>query len=70
MKSTQQKRFIRSKCGRCGKATKAMQNGEADLYTLPHEWPEPLSDAGDFCEPCIERHDESNWLAWFCEHRP
>lgn len=64
-----QERFIRSKCDRCGKSTKAHQNNESDLYRLPHEWPAPLSDEGDFCEPCIDRYDEANWLAWFAEHR-
>jgi hypothetical protein len=63
-------RFIQSKCDRCGKATAAKQNGIGDLFTLPHEWGDPLSDAGDFCEPCIDRYDEADWLAWFKEHRP
>lgn len=65
-----QQRFIRSRCDRCGKATKALQNNESDLYTLPHEWPEPLSDVGDFCERCIAAYNAANWLEWFARHRP
>lgn len=67
-KLTQAERFIQSKCDRCGKATKARQNDIGDLYVLP--WEGPLHDLGDFCEPCIERYDEANWLVWFREHRP
>ena len=63
-------RFIRSKCDRCGKATPARQNGEGDLFTLPHEWPSPLSDLGDFCQPCIGRHSAVNWLAWVAARYP
>jgi len=67
---TREERFIQSKCDRCGKSTKARQTGIGDLYTLPHEWPAPLSDTGDFCEPCIERYDEADWLAWLRVNRP
>lgn len=63
-------RFIQSKCDRCGKTTPAKQNGIGDLFTLPHEYADPLSDSGDFCEKCIERYDEDDWMAWFREQRP
>lgn len=63
-------RFIQSKCDRCGKTTPAKQNGIGDLFTLPHEYADPLSDSGDFCAACIKRYDEADWMAWFREHRP
>lgn len=63
-------RFTLSKCDRCGKATRATQNGIGDLFRLPHEWGAPLADEGDFCERCITRFDQNNWLAWMAEHRP
>ena len=63
-----QKRFKLSKCDRCGQTTRAKQNGIGDLYVLPHEWPEPLSDLGSFCLRCIEGHSVEDWLAWYREH--
>lgn len=63
-------RFIRSKCDRCGKATKAKQNNESDLYVLDHEYAPPLADSGDFCAACCLKYDEADWLEWFRQHRP
>lgn len=63
-------RFARSKCDRCGKTTKAKQNGIGDLYRIPHEYGQPIADEGDFCDPCCVRYDRENWLEWFKTHRP
>lgn len=63
-------RFMLSKCDRCGKATKAKQNGVGDLYVLEHEYGPPLADQGDFCLKCIEKYDKENWLNWFKANRP
>ena len=65
-----QDHFTQSKCDRCGKTTPAKQNGIGDLYALPHEYVEPLSDSGDFCAACCGRYDEADWLVWFKTHRP
>lgn len=61
-------RFVLSKCDRCGKTTKAKQNGIGDLFVLPHEWGPPVADQGDFCQQCIERYDRENWMTWIQEH--
>lgn len=70
MALSQTARFTLSKCDRCGKSTKAMQNGVADLYVLPHEWGAPLADQGNFCQRCIGRDPREGWLIWFALNRP
>lgn len=68
---TKQERFLWSKCDRCGKTTKAMQNGIGDLFTLdPEIFGPPMGDQGAFCERCCTKYDKANWEAWFRKHRP
>lgn len=67
---TRHDRFIQAKCDRCGKTTKARQNGIGDLFVLDDELGPPLTDEGDFCATCCQTYDRENWLAWFRDHRP
>lgn len=53
----------RRRCDRCGRF--APMTNDDGLYTLPHEWGEPLADQGAFCERCISRFDQANWLVWW-----
>lgn len=64
---SRQERFTRSKCDRCGRATRPQQNGEHDLYTLG-DYPGPLKDLGDFCLRCCEMYTIIQWLVWFDMH--
>lgn len=61
-------RFTDAKCDRCGKVTGRKIMGYADLFVL--EYPLPLKDQGAFCQTCIDRYSEADWLQWFHEHRP
>ena len=61
--SRSQRRFIMSKCDRCGKATKSQYVASGDLFPLPETYPEPLPELGAFCMGRIERYDVANWLA-------
>lgn len=63
--ATRAGRFIESKCDRCGKFTRAKQNGVSDLYVLPDEWGPPLAGEGAFGLCCINRYDKEDWLRWF-----